>query len=72
MPKPATPPVGIVSGSLSLPTGAWSTRQCTSPTHVLPPTHTDSTSEARAQWWRAVASHDLATVAVTSRTERTL
>ena len=31
MSRPTTPPVGSVSGSPSLPTGAWSTRRHTSP-----------------------------------------
>ena len=37
------------------------------PPHTRSPTHT--TSQARARWWQALASHDLATVAVTSQTE---
>ena len=38
--RPATPPVGSESGSPSLPTGAWSTRQHTAPrTRTAPHAH---------------------------------
>ena len=39
--RPTTPPVGSVSGSSSLPTGAWSTRRHTSPGSTRAP-HTQA------------------------------
>ena len=46
MPRPTTPPAGLVSGAHCVPAGAWSTRRQTAP-HAPPPPRPKGTPAAR-------------------------
>ena len=50
MSKPATPPLGSEAGPLSLPAGAWSTRQHTTHNTLTPPHTGTAASPSRLRW----------------------